>query len=357
MSKKQGATITGPTHSLLALTLLLATLPCPASSQHDTRELLAHTTIANGVDYRVYERNGDAITIAAIVDEALGDEVLLVGEEHDDMVGHSFQNLLLIEVVERIGSDLGSGRTVLLSLEMFESDVQYVVDEYLAGLITEAHFLRSSRPWEDYANRYRPLVENARELGLPVLAANAPRRYVNRVTNQGPESLEQLSGQARTYLPPLPYRGPSDRYRAQWDTVMAEAMRGIRSESDTTSFRTDPSAGDENESRGEEGPAVHELNPNMIHAQALWDASMGYSITEALVGHIGAFVLHMAGTFHVEKGTGIQEHILAYRPGTLVTTVVMKKVDDIEAWSDSEYAPLADYVVLTRKPQLSEGGS
>ena len=49
--------------------------------------------------------------------------------------------------------------------------------------------------------------------------------------------------------------------------------------------------------------------------------------------------------------------ILAYRPGTRVTTVVMKKVDDIEAWSDSEYAPLADYVVLTRKPQLSEGGS
>tara|TARA_A100001037_G_scaffold265766_1_gene257463 strand:- start:3694 stop:4056 length:363 start_codon:yes stop_codon:yes gene_type:complete len=119
----------------------------------------------------------------------------------------------------------------------------------------------------------------------------------------------------------------------------------------------DPSAGDEKESQSEESPAGHEINPNMIQAQALWDASMGYSITEALVGHIGAFVLHMAGSFHVEKGTGIQEHILAYRPGTRVTTVVMKKVDDIEAWSDSEYAPLADYVVLTRKPQLSEGGS
>ena len=357
MSKKKSVTFVGQTHSLIVLTLLMATLPLPATSQLSTGDPVVHSTITDGVDYRVYDRDGKTTTLSAIVDRAIGDEVLLVGEEHDDMVGHSFQTLLLIEVAERIGSDLGSGRSVILSLEMFERDVQYVVDEYLAGLITEAHFLRSSRPWEDYANRYRPLVENARELGLPVLAANAPRRYVNRVTNQGPESLEQLSGQARTYLPPLPYRGPSDRYRAQWDTVMAEAMRGIRSESDTTSFRTDPSAGDENESRGEEGPAVHELNPNMIHAQALWDASMGYSITEALVGHIGAFVLHMAGTFHVEKGTGIQEHILAYRPGTRVTTVVMKKVDDIEAWSDSEYAPLADYVVLTRKPQLSEGGS
>lgn len=356
MSKKQGATITGPTHSLLALTLLLATLPCPASSQHDTRELLAQAIIANGVDYRVYDRNGDAITIAAIVDEALGDEVLLVGEEHDDMVGHSFQTLLLREVVSRIGSDHGSGRTVLLSLEMFERDVQYVINEYLAELITETHFLRSSRPWEDYANRYRPLVESAREFGLPVIAANAPRRYVNRVTNQGPQSLEDLSEQARTYLPPLPYRGPSDQYRAQWDTLMALAMRGPQSKPDTTSVRTNLVAANEHEAQ-EEGPAGHEVNHNMIQAQALWDASMGYSITEALVGHTGAFVLHMAGSFHVEKGTGIQEHILAYRPGTRVTTVVMKKVDDIEAWSDSEYAPLADYVVLTRKPQLSEGGS
>ncbi len=351
MSKKKSATFVGQTRSLIVLNLLMATLPLPAASQHSTEEPVVHSTITDGVDYRVYDRDGRTTTLSAIVDGAIGDEVLLVGEEHDDMIGHSFQTLLLIEVVERIGSDLGSGRPVILSLEMFERDVQYVVDEYLAGLITEGHFLRSSRPWEDYANRYRPLVENARELGLPILAANAPRRYVNRVTNQGPESLEELSEQARTYLPPIPYRGPSDRYRAQWDTVMAEAMLGIRSESDTTSVITDPRAGNENESRGEEGPAVHELNPNMIQAQALWDASMGYSITQALVRHIGAFVLHMAGSFHVEKGTGIQEHISSYRPGTRVTTVVMTTVDDIDLWSNSDHAPLADYVVLTSKPQ------
>jgi len=137
---------------------------------------------------------------------------------------------------------------------------------------------------------------------------------------------------------------------------MALAMRGPQSKPDTTSVRTNLVAANEHEAQ-EEGPAGHEVNHNMIQAQALWDASMGYSITEALVGHTGAFVLHMAGSFHVEKGTGIQEHILAYRPGTRVTTVVMKKVDDIEAWSDSEHGPLADYVVLTRKPQLSGGDS
>ena len=350
MSKQKSATFVVQTRSLIVLSLLMITLPWPAASQHRTGEPVVHSTITDGIDYRVYDRDGKATTLSAIVDRAIGDEVLLVGEEHDDMVGHSFQTLLLLEVLKRIGSDLGSGRPVILSLEMFERDVQYVVDEYLAGLITEVHFLRSSRPWEDYANRYRPLVENAREFGVPVIAANAPRRYVNRVTNEGPASLTMLSEQARSYLPPLPYRGPSERYRAQWDTVMTEAIRGTHSESDTITVMGDPSVSNEKESQSEEGPAGHEINPNMIQAQALWDASMGYSITEALVEHIGAFVLHMAGSFHVEKGTGIQEHISSYRPGTRVTTVVMTKVDDIDLWSNSDHAPLADYVVLTRKP-------
>ena len=109
--------------------------------------------------------------------------------------------------------------------------------------------------------------------------------------------------------------------------------------------------------RAEAPPAPRaELNPNAIYSQALWDAAMGHAITEALVAHIGGFVVHMAGSFHVEKGTGILERITDYRPGTRVTTVVMTKVDDIDAWSEDDHAPLADYVVLTKKP-AAEGGN
>ena len=38
-------------------------------------------------------------------------------------------------IAELDGPDPVSGRTVVLSLEMFERDVQYVLDEYLAGRI------------------------------------------------------------------------------------------------------------------------------------------------------------------------------------------------------------------------------
>jgi hypothetical protein len=115
-------------------------------------------------------------------------------------------------------------RPVVLSLEMFERDVQYILDEYLAGLITEDQFLESARPWERYRTDYRPMVEFARAHGIPVVAANAPRRYVNRVTRLGPSSLEALSPAARRFLPELPYPGPSEAYRAEWDALMGRMM-------------------------------------------------------------------------------------------------------------------------------------
>lgn len=284
-------------------------------------------SVEEGVDYRVYDRWGNPTSLLALVGGSSQDDVLLVGEEHDDMVGHALEAELLETVVREIGRP-ESGRSVILSLEMFERDVQYVVDEYLAGLISEQHFLRSARPWDHYESRYRPLVEIARERGIPVVASNAPRRYVSRVTSEGPESLAELSEEARRFLPPLPYPGPSDAYREQWDAVMAEAMAGHE---------------------GEEAPS-YALNPNVIYSQALWDAAMGHAIARALVRRLDGFVVHVAGSFHVERGTGIPERIRDYRPGTRVTTVVMTKVDDVDGWSAEEHGPLADFVILTKKP-------
>ena len=278
----------------------------------------------DGVDYRAYHGDGRPAAWADVVSAGLRADVLLVGEEHDDRVGHWYEAELLARM-----ADEGT-RPIVLSLEMFERDVQYVLDEYLAGLITEEHFLSSARPWEGYGDRHRPLVEAAKARGLPVVAANAPRRYVNRVTREGPRSLAALSERARGYLPPLPYPGPSERYRAQWDTLIAASMHA----SDAVG--------------AERGYA---MNSNAIHAQALWDASMGHAIATALMVHRDAIVVHVAGSFHVERGTGIPERIADYRPGSRVVAVVIAKVDEIGAWSEAEHSGLGDFVVVTRRPR------
>lgn len=311
------------------LTLLL-TLVIPVTGIVAAQEPADTVSAVEGVDYRVFRSDGSEAALSEVLEAMGGVEVVLVGEEHGNVVGHAVEEMLLSGALDRYRPSAGTW--VTLSLEMFERDVQYVLDEYLAGQITELHFLESARPWEGYAVRYRPLVELARAEGIPVVAANAPRRYVNRVTREGRASLEALGPLARFFLPPLPYPAPSDEYRAQWDEIMAAAMRAAaEAHGDTSEVR---------EYAGSE---------NALQAQALWDASMGYAIADALAVVPGRLVLHFAGSFHVERGTGIAERIEDYRPGTRVLSVVMTQHDgDAPVWDHGAHAGLGDFVILTR---------
>jgi uncharacterized iron-regulated protein len=318
-----------PRGVLMKSLILLLALALPPTASAWAQSSADTVEISEGVDYRVYRSDGTEAVLADILDAMDGVEVVLVGEEHGNRVGHALEELLVSGALERFRT---SPRWVTLSLEMFERDVQHVLDEYLAGEISESHFLESARPWDGYAVRYRPLVELARAEGLPVVAANAPRRYVNRVTREGPESLEALGPLARFYLPPLPYPGPSDAYRAEWDAIMAAAMRAAAE-----------AHGDSSEVREYAG------SENALQAQALWDASMGHAIAEALSVSSGRLVLHFAGSFHVERGTGIAERIEDYRPGTRVLSVVMTRFEgDAPSWDEAAHRGLGDFIILTR---------
>src|SRR5690606_8678601 len=127
-----------------------------------------------------------------------------LGESHDDAVGHALEARIL-----RATAAPG----LALSLEMFETDTQLLLHEYLAGHIDAARLRRDARAWDNYREAYAPLVDFAREQGLAVIAANAPRRYVNLVGRRGAAALQALSPEALAYLPPLPYPPASEAYR------------------------------------------------------------------------------------------------------------------------------------------------
>ncbi len=305
-----------------------------------------------GEDFRVYDIAGRSSSFAAVLKQLSDTDVVLVGEEHDDVIGHRFEAELLAAAYRRLHAE--DGREVILSLEMFERDVQYILAEYLEGAISETHFLNSSRPWDSYEDHYRPLVEFSKQHGLAVVAANAPRRYVNRVSREGPESLMALSATAKSFLPPLPYPGPSTEYRAQWDALMAEAMAEAAMQSDSSAADV---GGDEADGDEASVSQHYAINPNVIYSQALWDASMGHAVTSALRAAPGALVVHMAGSFHVQRGTGIPERIADYAPATRILSIVMVSVHDITAWDDEEHEGLGDFVVLTRLPEAVADGS
>lgn len=279
---------------LLALLLLTGIAPVDTLDAH----------------YRVYTSTGVPTSFDAIVEAIPAAEVVFVGENHNDPVAHAVE-LWTLEAA----FNAPDGRPTALSLEMFARDEQYIVDEYLDGLIPESHFTSSTSPWTNYEQDYRPLVEFARENGMAVVAANAPRRYASLVTRNGREALFGLSDHARSHLAPLPYGQPSVQYRAEWDEIMSEAAHGPME--------------------------------NMLQAQALWDATMAYSIAEHMLRNPITRVVHMVGGFHVESGTGTPEHLAAYRPGTPVLIISVQPVDDIEAFNPAEHAGLGDFIILS----------
>lgn len=263
--------------------------------------------------YSVFTGNGDPSSIADIVKALENTDALFLGEMHDDSVGHAVQFEIFKKAVEKYGPS----RRVSLSLEMFESDVQVVLNEYLKGQISENHFLLSSRPWGNYKTDYRPLVEFAKEKKLYVVAANAPRRYVNMVSRGGRETLNGLSREARTWLPPLPYAEASEAYAKKFKALMGpspEAQMGI---------------------------------DKILSSQSLWDASMAYSVAQSLNKNKGSLVVHLNGGFHTENRLGTVEHFLKYRPKGRALVVTIKYVNDFKTFDKSKYTDLGDYVILT----------
>jgi uncharacterized iron-regulated protein len=296
-------------------------------------------------DYQVFTGAGNTASIDDIVTAMGRTQVVFVGETHDDPTGHMLEALLLRRAFETYGAE----RPVVLSLEFFERDVQLVLDEYLADRISEKSFVDDSRPWPRYETDYRPLIEYAKEHHIPVIAANAPRRYVMRVGRDGRESPNDLSPEARQYLAPLPYGQPSDEYRRQWIQVMAEVME---QEGKKCGVPISPEGEDSVHAAAPVG--THTGMGNQMHSQVLWDATMAYSISQELATQPNALVLHMVGGFHVERGTGIPEHLESYRPGTSRIIVSLRPVDDVHAFEPAPEGQWGDFVIQTDKSRTME---
>jgi len=324
-------------------------------------------TSQQDVDYtqhfRIFTSDGEPTSMQDITRAMAHVDAVLVGETHTDPVGHWIQVELLRQalVTTRVEEQSAAFRPVALSLEMFERDVQGIVDEYLEDLITEDQFRISARPWEYYDADYRPMVELAKQAGIPVIAANAPRRYVNRVTRLGRDALNDLPPRAHSSLPPLPYPQPSAAYREEWLALMAEMPMERQCEVPATEVEevghaaVNPPemkrpAHPPVESPAAEAPShMAAFMENGLQAQTLWDATMAYAITTFLTLNPGGLVLHMVGGFHVENHTGIPEQLEHYRPGTRSLVISMEMADDFRSFDPAEHAGLGDFVILTDK--------
>jgi len=230
----------------------------------------------------------------------------------------------------------------VLSLEFFERDVQLPLNEYLADRILESSFRTDSRPWPRYETDYRPLIEFSKAHQLPVIAANAPRRYVTLVTRRGRDALNLLSQEAIALLPPLPYGKASPTYRDQWIATISEVMEqeGMKCGVPVAHAAAPPGS--------------HQNMGNQLDAQVLWDASMANSIARYLEEEPNALVLHMVGGFHVERGTGTPEQLLAYHPDARYLIVSLRPVADVATFEPAPAGQWGDFVIQTDSSRTLE---
>jgi uncharacterized iron-regulated protein len=315
---------------LASILLPVALLAQPLSA----KPLGAQTPAAR---YRAFDSKGRAVTLEEIVAALDKADVLLIGETHNDATAHLLEAELLRRADERFSQGSSTRkRTVALSLEMFERDVQTVLDEYLAGLVTERHFLLSSRPWRNYETDYRPLVEYARAHSLSVIAANAPARYVSRVSANGPDSLQALSKSAKSWLPPLPFQPASDAYAAKFARFMGGGMASAPASPHTT-----PAPAAAQTQTGAHG-SLH-----LLDAQNLRDASMAHAIAEYLKSRRDALVVGVNGTFHSEERLGVPDQLKHYSPKARAVVVTIVSDEGFPAFDAERLGKLGDFVIIT----------
>lgn len=265
--------------------------------------------------------------------------ILFLGEYHDHTLGHVAQHLVLDQWRRALWRKAAKSDRrfpeLAVSLEMFERDVQGVVDGYVDGGITEEQFLRLSRPWDNYEQDYRPLVESAIAHHQPVLAANVPRRYASFVANNKTDDVYAMPDVELSYMAPR-ILAPRDNYFTRFEATM-----------------------------------VGHVPPEMIwlyyESQCLKDDTMAMSVANFMNSETPERprrVAQFTGAFHTDYSLGLTQKVallLPDRPRALVT--ILKYNASQHSPSNpppvpSELGPdvhIADYVMFA--PDNCPGGS
>lgn len=260
-------------------------------------------------NYKVYSTASQKqVSLDDIINDMNKADVVFYGEEHNDSVGHTLELALLSKLIQKFP------KKAALSLEMFETDTQPIVNEYLRGLIREKNLISDARAWPNY-NDYRPLVELAKEKGISVIAANAPGRYTNRVTRLGLNSLQQLDATAKSWLPPLPIDTATGAYYQKFVDIMGghAGMGGMQ----------------------------------IYQSQNLWDATMGWSVAKYIKDHPGGKILQINGGFHSEDQLGAAAQFKRYTPKASVINIAVFAVDDFDHIDWSKYSKTNNYIIVT----------
>jgi uncharacterized iron-regulated protein len=243
--------------------------------------------------YNVFTGKGKKADYGDIIKEISKSDIVFFGELHDDPIAHWLE----VELTKSLLAE--KGKNLVIGAEMFESDNQLLIDEYLDNVYDASKFEAEVKLWKNYKTDYKPLVDIAKTNRIQFVATNVPRRYAAVVSKKGFEGLDSLSSEAKKYIAPLPF--PYDpEVKCYKDMLKMSGMGG-----DSTSH----------------------VSPNFPKAQAVKDATMAHFILENWSK--GKLFIHFNGSYHSSNFEGILWYLKKSDPNLEISTIETVQQDKI----------------------------
>lgn len=258
--------------------------------------------------YKIYDvKKQKKINLDDIITDLADVNVLFFGEEHNDSIGHYLEAAIFKKMA------IAYPGKVALTLEMFHTDVQPVINEYLNGLISEKNFIKEGRAWNNYKD-YKPMIEEAKSNKLDVIGGNGAARYSNAVTRGGLTILNDLPASSKQFIAPLPIDTATGRYLDKFtETLGGHSMGGMK----------------------------------VYQTQNFWDATMAWSIAKYAKTNKGKKIFQVNGRFHSDEKLGTLAKLKGYAPKLKILNISAFSAEDFNNPDWEKYRNLGDYIIVT----------
>ena len=326
-----------------------------AASRDARRETLDLPSDVRSVVTVFVGADGAPVSWAELMSAVAEADVVILGEEHDDAVGHRVQ----LAIVEDV---LAGWPGSAVSMEMSDRSEQAVVDDYLADFIDLDTFYERTAStrwrkitgeyldgsiskkkfrqritrlgWPDWETNYQPIVEAAKDAGAPIVAANTPWLvYMSVARREGFEGLDDVTP-AQQVLFDVPAELPAGPYRERFWEVIADRAEG----------EPPPEKDDPDDTEAAHADLTDEQVLEMFRGQLVMDATMAQSIVDA--SRAGAIkVVHLVGQFHSDFEGGLVQQLRLRLPDARILVVSMQS-SEADTLPEEDF-DRADFVVYT----------
>ncbi len=252
--------------------------------------------------YSIFNTSGKKVSFEEVLKSTKGKSHIFFGELHNNPIAHWLQ----LEMVKGLYTE--HRNHLIIGAEMFESDNQLILDEYLSDQIKQKSFEEEARLWKNYKTDYKPIIEFAKKNHLKFIATNIPRRYANAVFYNGLVALDKLSAESKSFIAPLPIVIDTSLSSYHELKKMRENHKG----------------------------------EFMMEAQAVKDATMGhYILANSLENTV---FLHLNGAYHSNKNQGIIPFINGKIQNKKILTLSTVSQDEVDSLDEKNHN-LADFVI------------